>query len=365
MIKRRKNSPSDPPQQRSVSRFVWWILACNALIVLVAIVVPQTTGDRTSEMREAPVDHRQPSEVRSVATPASATHPRHRQDSQEDSEGFRLRFATQLQWLRERLESIEREDQILAVLDSLSPDEIPLALNFLEQTELTPATQELSAFLVRRWAGYDPQAAASYVAQLPAGEIRQAALDHAAVGWANRDPTGAAEWAAQLTSAEERERALLAVGHERLRTEPTEAIRMASDLPPDPQRDHMICRAVAEWATLDSPAAIAWAGALPPGALRESALAESLTAWASRDPLSAAALAVGELHSTLVQADAIGIIVQHWARQDPPAAAEWVAQFPPGDLRSTAITSVAGIWSQKDPEKAESWRQMVKGGALN
>lgn len=270
-------------------------------------------------------------------------------------DGLFERISTTMQTLQTETEPGQRETIIESLLASLATEEIPAALEILKNLAASEQAADLQRRLVRLWAKTDPQAAALWSGKLPAGELRNQALDQVAIVWANEDFPYAAGWARQLPEAE-RNLAVNAVATEAIRTKPAEALQLAAELPPSDARIDLFRRGAGEWAAVDSQAAADWAMQIADDTLREQVVAAAATAWSDKDPVAAANFAVNELPAGQLQSDTVVAIVQRWAQQQPERASEWVAQFPNGALRDAAVDNLAGQWSQRDPASAARWR---------
>jgi hypothetical protein len=232
-----------------------------------------------------------------------------------------------------------RENAFRATLDGISIAEIPETLRWLQSLKQDELVRELNLRLVRSWAESDPQATAKWVALLPVGTERAAALDQVAIAWANHEAEAAADWARQLPTAD-KQNALGSIAQEIVRTDPVKALQFAVELPSSEMRDRVIRHAVAEWATTDADKAIAWVRQIPDKTLREQSLAIAATSWSESNPTAAATLALTDLPTGRIQADTIISIVQRWAQQNSAQAATWVHSFPEGELRQIAIENL-------------------------
>ena len=214
-------------------------------------------------------------------------------------------------------------------------EEIPETLQWLQGAEQDELTRELNFRLVRKWAESDARAAALWTVQLPAGSVRDGAIEHVAIVWANQECEAAAQWARELP-APEKQHALGAIAQEILRTSPIQALQLSTELSSGDARDRLIPHAVAEWAITDANAAIAWARQIPDQTLREQSLASAAVSWSESNPVAASRVVSTCLPAGRLQADAEIGIVQRWAQQDRRQAALWVASFSDDELRQIA-----------------------------
>jgi DNA-binding transcriptional regulator YbjK len=243
--------------------------------------------------------------------------------------------------LRREADPSGREELLVAAVEEVAAGEIPAVLTCVQSGNYRDVPDEFVKRLVRRWAGQEPWAAASWVERMPAGAARQEAVENVAMEWANHQASEAVHWARQLPGEAEQSAALIAIAYEVTRTEPREALQLVVLLPQTPLRDELICHAAMEWASRDAAGATQWARQLKDEGMRHRILSGVVLAWAEQDPVSAATMAATELPPGRVQADAVVGIVQRWAQSDQAAAAAWVGQFPEGDLRQTALDHLA------------------------
>src|SRR5688572_15967338 len=257
------------------------------------------------------------------------------------------RLSADLTIVLAEVDSVRREDKLEVLMDSIAFNEIPAALEFFQRQEPTEVLQDLQVLLVRKGASTDPQAAAAWASQMPAGVTRSAALAGVGVVWANQNLTEAARWASELAEGEDRENGLGHVAFEAARTEPLLALELSANLAPNDARDELVRHAARQWATQEPAEAAAWAGELTDPTLREQILADIAAAWGATDPNSAAALALKSLPGGKPQEDALMGIAQHWVQKEPDRAAAWVLEFPE-TLQRTALENVVKLWANQD-----------------
>jgi hypothetical protein len=248
------------------------------------------------------------------------------------------------------LESLEAEPDLVrgeelmqASVDSVDPTDLPAVIASLQDGNQTPLSVALRLRLLRRWAGKDPQAAADWIDQTPAGEARQEAINGVAIEWANQSLVETLAWARRLPEGAEQQGALLNTAYEAARTAPTEALAVAAEITDNQEHDNLVTHAALQWAAVAPAQAAAWAKQINDAALRQRVLTGVATAWGESDPVSAAKLALQSVAPGRLQDDAVIGIVQRWVQNDPKAAAVWVSQFPKGQLRQTAIEIINSL----------------------
>ena len=192
-------------------------------------------------------------------------------------------------------DAMRRDEKLQGLIASIEFNEIPVTLQFLQRQEQTEVLQDLQVLLIRKGASTNPQVAAAWADQMPAGATRSASIAGVGVVWANQNLPEAARWASELAEGEDRENGLGRVAFEAARTKPIFALELSANLAPNDARDELVRHAARQWAAEDPTGAAAWAGEMTNPNLREQILADIAAAWAEKDPGSAAALALQSL----------------------------------------------------------------------
>jgi hypothetical protein len=324
MLSSRKQPTSSPRFPRGLELWLWTGVV---LLLIVGMVRWRTNSDAAKTSVPVVVQQAPPAEGADVSRPALRA-----------KSSRQLFLEKALAAIQAEKDSEKREEMLSAFMDQIPVADMQVTLE--ELSGLGLADSECSQRLLRRWVKNDGRAAAAWVAELPAGPMRDAAMTGVAVEWANSSLAAAATWAKTLDDEAERTTAMLTIANEAVRAEPVEAVRLAVALPESPQRDELIHRAATEWAAQDPSGAVAWAGQIPDAALRAKVLAGEAVSWAEQKPEVAASLVVEKLPAGRLLEDTVISIIQRWAQQQPEAAAAWVEQFPEGPLRAAAIENL-------------------------
>ena len=101
----------------------------------------------------------------------------------------------------------------------------------------------------------DPEQAASWVAQLPVGDLRTTAADTIIGSWARQDPAAASAWIAKLPDGSGRERAVATFANSVAYDNPQLAWQWASTLTVESLRQGLLENAAQGWMRVDAPAA--------------------------------------------------------------------------------------------------------------
>jgi hypothetical protein len=174
---------------------------------------------------------------------------------------------------------------------------------------------------VDAWARVDASAAATYVAQFPAGPTRVALVEHFAAGYGSRSPLEAVGWAESL---------------------PADGTRQAAQV-----------TIASAWAQHDPAAANRWASTLPTGAAQEQALAGALSYWVLHDAQAAQSFVAG-LNGD-AQMHAAASIAPQLAQQDPIGAINWAQSLGASPAREAALVGAFTRWRDNAPSAADAW----------
>jgi hypothetical protein len=292
----------------------------------------------------------------STSTPTTEKAPARIQSAKTEAETtdrFLERLAVDLTVMQAEADAIRRDENVQVFVDSIAFADIPATLQFLQRPEQTQMLQDMQVLLIRKGASNDPQAAAVWAEQMPAGTTRSASIAGVGVVWANQNLVEAARWASALAEGEDRENGLAHVAFEGARTQPIFALELTPKLAPNDARDELVRHAARQWAAQHPAGAVAWAGEITNPTLREQILSDIAAAWGETDPGSAAALAMQSLSGGKLEEALVGI-AQHWVQKEPDRAATWVLGFPE-TLQQNALQTVIKLWAGKDAPRAEKW----------
>jgi hypothetical protein len=142
--------------------------------------------------------------------------------------------------------------------------------------------------------------------------------------WGEKDPTTAVEWASKLTDANSQKAALAGILKGWVRTAPEAAASYAATLPSgDLQTEAVMC-IVHEWSFWDDDgAAAAWVSQFPPGKLRDQVV-DPLFFWSTgRCPAALAEMldSFGDPELFKKHAEQVARV---WLTRDEPAARAWI-----------------------------------------
>ena len=233
----------------------------------------------------------------------------------------------------------------------------------------------------------NPTAAVARALTMPAGKVRESAIDAAISVWLEEAPAAAMAWVRQRpdTPVTFGSTLLESAVQRWSRSDPLAAGRFAQSLPAGRQRDDTTRYVASSWAYRDLDQARGWVHSLPEGKAKAGALAAIVGQWSSSDPPAAAAFVAGQPAGENT-GEILEQIGRNWAATDPTGALAWAAtqpdavrkQFAPTalgtlaaddpagavaglaslrtpDVRAEAITAIAKSWAVHDPQEAADW----------
>lgn len=234
-------------------------------------------------------------------------------------------------WVLE-LPGAPRADWLVQAALGWAEADLPAARDWAAGLADAPAQREARLAIAHELARHDPVPALDLAAGLQPGADRDQFLDHGVAQWAAADPAAAAAWVAQLPAGTLREtlfiRALVA---EAGRSSGPPPSLLLEHLPPGPAREAATLQ-IAQRRVQDDPVAtLDWLAALPDEVLRRQAAGPALDIW---------------LHL------------------DPEGLGRWLGDAPPGDLRDLALGRIARFTARTNASAAGTWAELIGDPAL-
>ncbi len=123
-----------------------------------------------------------------------------------------------------------------------------------------PARDEAIVNLGESWSDANPAQAAQFAVNLPAGSVRETTLRQAITKWLTVDPDQARSWVVNTNAHEDFDQAVASIATETnlMNREPTRALRWAETIFDDNVRVQSLSTILSTLATHDTPAAIAY-----------------------------------------------------------------------------------------------------------
>lgn len=280
---------------------------------------------------------------------------------------------------------------MLRLVDSLNLEDMPAALQALEDVKDLEGDEIFAVFLMMRWAELDPADAVEKVKSYNQNSFFNPAQQVIIPAWTEKDPFAALAWAKALTDSDRKKEALELILQTVASRSVEEALQMARSHAPELVPKEGLPRPIVEalnqksaseaarrfaaanalqelegamnrWAGKDRPAAMAWARALQDPEQQRAAINAVITQWASAD-VKAAAVAFDELAADLGKlAPAAKAIAQHWPQDDLTSLKQRVAQLPDGATRNEMSTQLAERFGATDPESGAQWLDSLPAG---
>ena len=223
----------------------------------------------------------------------------------------------------------------------------------LEQNE------EMLDDLMAKWALSDPQAAAEFVRQLPAGEFREAAGLSLCQTWAAEKPEEAAAWVKQNLPQGGLQGALGAVASVWARRAPEAVVAWIATLPESSDRIVAEGSLAQTWGETNPAAAAVWWKSLA-DENQPLALQPLLIGWAVNDPSAAANWLQNELtnHPQWPAAGVAGL-VNEWSNRDAGEVSRWLNSLPEGEFYEAAVAAFSQSAATTSPKDALLWARTL------
>ncbi len=293
---------------------------------------------------------------------------------------------------------------------------------------LTSETERTNAvnLVVAGWAQQDPQAAQQFAGQHP--ELSTSVWGDIAGTWSQHDLTATTNWIASLPDGEKKDAALLAVAGASARNTPELAAQFCAQLTTRQPQPELVQDIAGSLAQHNFTNAVTWAGSLKDDRTRQAALAGLANAWAQNDPKGMATYALGlpagdeqtryltaacsqlaahdwpgtvallqpladaSLRQAILkqaahggglsgldplskdiaampagddQQAAIQGLLSSWSPADPASALNWLCAFPETNPQTNQVQSVIQTWAQHEPAAVAQWLAKLPAGAAS
>jgi hypothetical protein len=183
-------------------------------------------------------------------------------------------FAAAVKWVDEQADP-ELHDRLLANLAAgLAQTDPRAAIEFARANLQTgDAINSAVQGIVSAWGGSDPQAAADWIAQFPAGETRAASLNSLLFSWSNSDLAAAQNWISTQLTGDERNQAILQLATLKAQSDLPAAADLIAQIPSGQAQTDLGTGIVRRWSEEDFNAANDWVNHLPSGQFQQLSLA--------------------------------------------------------------------------------------------
>lgn len=209
-----------------------------------------------------------------------------------------------------------------------------------------------------------PQLAAKYCTSLTTAQPGKELVQDIAASLAKDDLAGAVEWACGLKDDVTRPAALAALSEAWAQNDPKGMATYALGLPAGDARTQYLTAACRQLALHDLPGMVEL---LPP--LSDADLKRGILEQAGRNcdllhmnqtAKYVAAMPAGDDQKALIQG-----LLSSWAPADPETALNWLCAFPENNPQTGPVQSIIKTWSQTEPAAVAKWLANLPAGAAS
>ena len=211
--------------------------------------------------------------------------------------------------------------------------------------------------------GRDPKSAASFLAQIPAGDVRNEASEALMRGWMNTDAAAALAWVQNIPEGAFRSTALDLAMSFWVEQDGKAALDWLARDPSSVREGWVLGNSLREWANHTPDEAMAWVLAQTDEKVLAAVSATTAGIFAEVDPERAAELFVKNSRPRSNPDFALYIALT-WAKRDAAAAARWAQSLQQNESRMYALKAIAGVWAVTDSTNAEQWIQQLPLGSM-
>lgn len=248
-------------------------------------------------------------------------------------------------------DAIERSNALLALIDTLSPDQFLSVVDSFRELGITRQRWGEYEILLTAWAKADPAQALDYASDKTQGNFARNTILST---WAATNPDAAIAWAeANHTEADAANPWLVGVIEGLAPYDIPRATALMETLPRSEERGRALRSMVSQLVTQNPEEAKKWVAGIGEDSLRSGAYAYTAETLAQKDPADAAQwlAEVGDVDALNRAAEDI---VEDWYRDSPEEAAEWVNSLPP-EAMSEAAEGIVGNVVRQDPVQAAEY----------
>ncbi len=268
------------------------------------------------------------------------------------------------QWALGAKDRQARQFGVNAITSVLAEHDPQAALSFLEEL---PPTENKTFYIYGLFYSLsrnNPAQAAKLAPQLASRNLRQTAVGQVASAWAEREPEQALGWFLQNTSSQTNgqwssEQILGSIMKSWVRAAPEEAAAFATELPPGASRSAIISSLGASWGAVNPEAAAAWLQTLPKSAESIRAFGELIGSWTKSDPARAGAFLIAQ-PADRMRDDLLQTLGGVWTNENPAAALAWARQHSDPAIERFVAAEALGAMAAKDLPNADSYLAQLK-----
>ena len=248
-------------------------------------------------------------------------------------------------------DAIDRTNALLALIDSLSPDQFLSVVDSFRQLGITDDRRGEYKMLLTAWAKVNPSEALGYASENTRGNFARNTILST---WAADSPEAAIAWAEANHDNPDRANPWLVGVIEGIAPHDIgRATDLMATLPRSGERGEALRSVISQLMGGDPEDAKNWATSIEEDYLRSGAAAYTAEALARKDPAGAAEWLAG-----LGDVDALNRaaedITSDWYRESPEEATAWITSLPP-EAMSEAAEGVVGNIVREDPVQAAEY----------
>lgn len=248
-------------------------------------------------------------------------------------------------------DAIERNNALLALIDSLSPEQFLSVVDAFRQLGITRDRWGEYEMLLTAWAKVNPTEALDYSSANTQGPFARNTI---LATWAATHPDAAIAWAE--ANHEDKDAAnpwLVGVIEGIAPYDIPRATDLMETLPRSEERGQALRAMISQLMAENPEDAKNWTASIAEDHLRSGAYAFTAESIAQKDPAEAAAW-LAELGDVDALNRAGEEIVEDWFRESPEEATAWVSSLPP-EAMSEAAEGIVGNVVREDPVQAAEY----------
>jgi hypothetical protein len=216
--------------------------------------------------------------------------------------------------------------------------------------------------VVINWAHHAPQAATQFASQHP--ELSGAVFGNIANTWFQCDFTATTNWIASLPDGAKKDAALLALAEAWSERDPKGMAAYALGLPAGETQTQYLWVACSQLAGRDLPATVELLQQLSDAALRQNLL-EQAAGSCDLPHMNQAAKYIAAMTAGDDQKAAIKGLVASWAPADPETTVNWLVSFPATNAQPELVQSIIKTWAQPEPSVVAQWLANLPAGTAS
>ncbi|NQZ06188.1 MAG: hypothetical protein HRT35_03415 [Algicola sp.] len=203
--------------------------------------------------------------------------------------------------------------------------------------------------VMQTWASSDPRAAANYLEQKGAQELKN---DARQIAWhyTLQHPEEAYQWAERVGLLNDSNIASN-MGNALVQADLGKAEELFAGLPPSASRDGLFTNIVRQRSKVDIAQTHKWLSQYSEEAKFKEAQNNLLYEWTRRDPQQSAEVVVA-MEDNANKSGHLSSIATNWYDKSPDSALRWVLNLPEGDMRDRTIATLARKVNRYDSEEA-------------